>query len=320
MGGVNSAEYGRHGFHILKVKENSPAFHAGIEQFFDYIVAINGINLENGDYVTLQNTIKENEDKQIILTIYSSKEVAFRDVSLTPTSNWSNDPNEKSLLGCSLRYCTYERAGEYVWHILDVSPNSPAEMAGIIPHTDYVIGSPQAVLKADDDFYNLVEDNLGNPLRLYVYNTEWDSCREVIIVPNNDWGGSGSLGCDVGFGLLHKIPRKKHTSTVNLDDHDDGQNKDMYSYSNTIFSSTDFEPNKDNESYSTTAGYEEGPQSTPQQQNSPLISNQPIVKKEDHPSKSLDQVFLLHEAQNTELPESPNNNNNDNNNDVEDLK
>jgi hypothetical protein len=85
------------------------------------------------------------------------------------------------VLGCSIRYCTYERAGEYVWHILNVSPNSPAEMAGVIPHTDYVIGSPLTVLKSDDDFYNLVEDNLGKPLRLYVYNTEWDSCREVSV-------------------------------------------------------------------------------------------------------------------------------------------
>ncbi|CAO3637594.1 unnamed protein product [Cunninghamella echinulata] len=310
MGGVNSAEYGRYGFHILKVKENSPAFHAGIEQFFDYIVAINGINLENGDNITLQSTIKENENKPIVLTIYSSKEVAFR--------------------GCSLRYCTYERAGEYVWHILDVSSNSPAEMAGIIPHTDYIIGSPQAVLKGDDDFYNLVEDNLGKPLRLYVYNTEWDSCREVVIVPNHDWGGTGSLGCDVGFGLLHKIPRKKHSNAVNIDQQQQEQSKDIYSYSNTIFSSADFEPNTENESQSTT-GYEEGPLLTPQQEASPteaippsstftsssplspVTSNKPIMNeehidkqtKDDH-SKPLNQEFLLHEAQNTILPEHSN--------------
>ncbi|KAI9305436.1 GRASP55/65 PDZ-like domain-containing protein [Cunninghamella echinulata] len=330
MGGVNSAEYGRYGFHILKVKENSPAFHAGIEQFFDYIVAINGINLENGDNITLQSTIKENENKPIVLTIYSSKAVAFRDVTLTPTSNWSSDPNEKSLLGCSLRYCTYERAGEYVWHILDVSSNSPAEMAGIIPHTDYIIGSPQAVLKGDDDFYNLVEDNLGKPLRLYVYNTEWDSCREVVIVPNHDWGGTGSLGCDVGFGLLHKIPRKKHSNIVNIDQQQQDQNKDIYSYSNTIFSSADFEPNTENESQST-AGYEEGPLSTPQQEASPTeaippstftspssplastTSNRSIMNEEhidkqtnNEHAKPLNQEFLLHEAQNTILPESSN--------------
>ncbi|ORX49466.1 hypothetical protein DM01DRAFT_1291184, partial [Hesseltinella vesiculosa] len=38
---------------------------------------------------------------------------------------------------------------------------------------------------------------------------EWDICREVIIVPNCDWGRHGSLGCDLGYGLLHRIPRRK---------------------------------------------------------------------------------------------------------------
>ncbi|GAB5587210.1 Golgi reassembly-stacking protein 1 [Umbelopsis nana] len=108
-------------------------------------------------------------------------------------------------LGCSIRYCSYENAGEHVWHVLDVAENSPAEMAGVIPHTDYIIGSPHMTLRSEVDFYALVEDSLGKPLRLYLYNTEWDSCREVIIIPNHEWGGQRSLGCDVGYGLLHRI-------------------------------------------------------------------------------------------------------------------
>lgn len=82
-------------------------------------------------------------------------------------------------VGCSIRYCSYERAGELVWHVLDVAPNSPAEMAGIIPHTDYIIGSPNVVLRSEEDFYHLIDEYLGKPLRLYLYNSDWDSCREV---------------------------------------------------------------------------------------------------------------------------------------------
>jgi hypothetical protein len=65
MGASQSADKEQYGFHVLKVayiiikydicfcfnqlyvcccvqvKENSPAFHAGIEEFFDYIVSIN---------------------------------------------------------------------------------------------------------------------------------------------------------------------------------------------------------------------------------------------------------------------------------------
>ncbi|SAM04554.1 hypothetical protein [Absidia glauca] len=319
MGGVHSAEHGRYGFHVLKVKENSPAYHAGIEQFFDYIVAINGISLEDGDKQVLLATLQEHKDRAIPFTIYSSKERAFRDVMLTPATAWSSDPREQSLIGCSIRYCTYERAGEYVWHILNVSPNSPAEMAGVIPHTDYVIGSPLTVLKSDDDFYNLVEDNLGKPLRLYVYNTEWDSCREVIIVPNHDWGGTGSLGCDVGFGLLHRIPRRNPDGQVEEDDdhtNEDRENRRQHddypsTYSNTIFSATDFEPTIDQSPTTTThsiTSYEEGPLSTPQQRSSteePTIPTNSSKRVSSSSSSSIDYVDRAEVTEVTESPEAP---------------
>ncbi|KAI7865606.1 GRASP55/65 PDZ-like domain-containing protein, partial [Spinellus fusiger] len=187
------------------VKKNSPAFSAGIEQFFDYIISIQGTPL-NGDGSVLVQLLKNNQDTPIRMGIYSSKNQAVREITLTPSDTWHQDVNEKSLIGCSIRYCSYERAGENVWHVLDIALNSPAEMAGIIPHSDYIIGSPHTVLKSEDDFYQLVEGYSGKPLRLYLYNTQWDSCREVIIIPSHEWGGAGSLGCDVGYGLLHRIP------------------------------------------------------------------------------------------------------------------
>ncbi|ORX46780.1 hypothetical protein DM01DRAFT_1386120 [Hesseltinella vesiculosa] len=258
MGGSHSTEHGSFGFHVLKVKENSPALHAGIEQFFDYIVAINGASLQHGDKQLLVSTLEDNIGQSVTVTLFSSKQREFRDVDLIPSQDWSTQPDEHSLLGCSIRYCTYEKAGEYVWHILNVSPNSPAEMAGIIPHTDYVIGSPQTVLRNEDDFYNLVEDNLGKPLQLYMYNTEWDSCREVIIVPNRDWGGHGSLGCDVGYGLLHRIPRRKslgdsHTHGYNAEH--PGHQEFEATYSDTIFNAEDFAPTPSQEADPSDAGH-----------------------------------------------------------------
>ena len=38
------------------------------------------------------------------------------------------------------RFCSFEGANENVWHILDVSPNSPAELAGLRQFSDYIIG------------------------------------------------------------------------------------------------------------------------------------------------------------------------------------
>ena len=47
---------------------------------------------------------------------------------------------------------------------------------------------------------------MDRPLRLYVYNHEFDVLRPVTITPSRGWGGSGLLGCVLGFGALHRIP------------------------------------------------------------------------------------------------------------------
>lgn len=84
---------------------------------------------------------------------------------------------------------------------------------GLMPFVvDYIIGSPNAVLREKEDFYDLLDMYVGKPLRLFVYNWETDACREVAIIPDNNWGGEGNMGCDIGFGYLHRIPNRKFTS------------------------------------------------------------------------------------------------------------
>ena len=63
-----------------------------------------------------------------------------------------------------------------------------------------------SVLHESEDLFSLIEAHEGRPLKLYVYNTETDHCREVTITPNGAWGGEGSLGCGIGYGYLHRIP------------------------------------------------------------------------------------------------------------------
>ncbi|CAI2167470.1 530_t:CDS:2 [Funneliformis geosporum] len=205
MGGTQSTAAKGYGYHVLRVQENSPAHAVGIEPFFDYIVGINGVQLViDGSY--FQEQLLLNIEKEVILLIYSTKEQEFREVSLIPNRVWSSNPKD-GLIGCSIRYCSYESMNEHVWHILDIAADSPAEMAGLVPLTDYVIGTPHATLRSETDFYDLIEGYLEKPLRLYVYNADFDVCREVIIVPNHEWGGEGSLGCGVGYGYLHRIPK-----------------------------------------------------------------------------------------------------------------
>ena len=31
---------------------------------------------------------------------------------------------------------------------------------------------------------------------------------QVLLTPNSEWGGEGSLGCGIGYGYLHRIPER----------------------------------------------------------------------------------------------------------------
>ena len=97
-----------------------------------------------------------------------------REIFITPSTLWGG----QGLLGISIRFCSFEGANENVWHILEVLPTSPAESAGLRPYTDYIIGA-DSVLHESEDLFSLIEAHEGRPLKLYVYNTETDHCREV---------------------------------------------------------------------------------------------------------------------------------------------
>ena len=62
MGGSQSVEVpggGTEGYHVLRVQEGSPGQQAGLEAFFDFIVAIGNTRL-NQDNDTLKNLLKVN--------------------------------------------------------------------------------------------------------------------------------------------------------------------------------------------------------------------------------------------------------------------
>lgn len=103
-----------------------------------------------------------------------------------------------------------------VWHVLEILEGSPAESAGLVPFGDYILGYSGGVLHKESDFYNLVEEHVDKPLRLFVYNSDFDVTREVVIIPNRAWSsggaGEGLLGCGVGYGVLHRIPKPQAPS------------------------------------------------------------------------------------------------------------
>ncbi|XP_060939822.1 Golgi reassembly-stacking protein 2-like [Limanda limanda] len=205
MGGSQSVEIpggGSEGYHVLRVQENSPGHRAGLEPFFDFIVSINNTRL-NKDNDTLKDLLKASVEKPVKMLVYSSKTLELRESTVTPSNLWGG----QGLLGVSIRFCSFEGANENVWHVLEVEPNSPAALAGLRPHTDYIIGA-DTVMNESEDLFSLIESHEGKGLKLYVYNTDTDNCREVVITPNTAWGGEGSLGCGIGYGYLHRIPTR----------------------------------------------------------------------------------------------------------------
>ncbi|XP_028288785.1 Golgi reassembly-stacking protein 1-like [Parambassis ranga] len=195
-GGANS------GYHVHGVQEHSPALRAGLEPFFDFILSIGNTRL-NKESDLLKDLLKANVEKAVKLEVYNSKTQRVRELEVTPSNMWGG----QGLLGASVRFCSFEGANENVWHVLDVEANSPAALAGLRAHDDFIVGADQ-VLQDSEDFFSLIEVNEGKPLKLLVYNTQTEQCREVVVTPNGAWGGEGSLGCGIGYGYLHRIPTR----------------------------------------------------------------------------------------------------------------
>lgn len=68
-----------------------------------------------------------------------------------------NIPQDAPSLGVSLQWMPLS-ATEDVWHILEVTPNSPADLAGLLPYGDYVVGSPDMVLHGEGGLGQWIEE------------------------------------------------------------------------------------------------------------------------------------------------------------------
>ncbi|KAF2760693.1 hypothetical protein EJ05DRAFT_507952 [Pseudovirgaria hyperparasitica] len=184
---------GAAGFQVLK-NTNEELL---LEPWFDFIIGINGRTLDSADPNLFAQEIHNCAGTSISMGVFSGKGQRIREIYIQIPPSGS--------LGLSLQW-TPLSAIEDVWHILDVAPDSPADVAGLLPYGDYVIGSPEGLLRGESGLGEIVEDYLNRPLRLQVYNHEYDVTRPVTITPSRGWGGTGALGCVLGFGALHRVP------------------------------------------------------------------------------------------------------------------
>uniref|UniRef100_A0A7S1JD48 PDZ GRASP-type domain-containing protein n=1 Tax=Eutreptiella gymnastica TaxID=73025 RepID=A0A7S1JD48_9EUGL len=212
MGGEES----KCGYQVSRVIENSPAYHAGLLPFFDFIVGVDGLAIED-DSPFFKDYLRTHNGQAISIIVYNSRIKLDRRVQIMPNDSWGG----AGLLGCSIVWESIEKAYLYSWHILDIRPGSNAEKAQLQPHRDYIIGmqavgtnEPYCVMFTEEQdferrliqFQNAAEDpqsgryNKRSVLFL-VFDTVDNSIREVMCdIP---------LGCEVGGGYMHTIPASK---------------------------------------------------------------------------------------------------------------
>lgn len=186
--------YGGYGFQILR----NTNLELAIEPWFDFIVGINGREIDNPDPRLFAQEVRNCAGGTVALGLWSAKGQRTRIIHLPI-------PHENPSIGLSLQYTPLAVVSN-IWHVLDVAPNSPADLAGLLPYSDYILGTPDGVLHGESGLGELVEDYISRPLRLWVYNNEYNVTREVEIVPSREWGGEGALGCVLGYGALHRLP------------------------------------------------------------------------------------------------------------------
>ncbi|KAL9133075.1 MAG: hypothetical protein Q9175_005752 [Cornicularia normoerica] len=186
--------HGAFGFQVLRNKNND----IPIEPWYDFVIGINGRQIEEPDANSFAVEIRNCAGSCVALTIWSAKGQRVRTVQIAV-------PTPSPTLGLTLQWTPISSA-EDVWHILDVIPDSPADIGGLLPYGDYIVGTPEGNVHGEAGLGELVEDYLSRTLRLWVYNHEYAVTRLVTITPSRSWGGSGALGCVLGFGALHRLP------------------------------------------------------------------------------------------------------------------
>lgn len=101
----------------------------------------------------------------------------------------------------------YADADQRVIRVISVVHNSPAAIAGLVPMNDYLLGTASTSFDSDLLLAEIMLGHADRILELYVYNSESDTVRVVMLMPTSTWGGRGLLGAKVGTGHLHGFPQ-----------------------------------------------------------------------------------------------------------------
>ncbi len=197
MGGSTSTHTG---YRILAVSPNSPISEVLIEPLLDYIVLPDG-----NDFLHIAANFAEllsrSVNHEFELSLYNIADQVRRKVKVVPRK-WAG----RGLLGADLLLEEYSESFSVALRVLNMYVNSPLDKAGLQPFTDFILGTKRQTFRSISDFEAYVKCCNQTPVSLIVYSSTTGTTREVVLVPNKDWGGAGYLGGDIAFGASHLIP------------------------------------------------------------------------------------------------------------------
>lgn len=192
------------GYRVHHVEPGSPGAVAGLASILDYIVVANGVRVDQDDG-RLVEMIAASNGVPLRLCVFNTHTLQTRELTLVPNDTWGG----KGLLGITIRFDVLHAPDAHTLHVLDVYDESPASLAGLDPFNDYIIAVGDLLFDGLNEFNDIIVHNVHRPVLLYVYNAATEAVREASIVPNDQWGGEGLLGCALGAGYLHSLPKSR---------------------------------------------------------------------------------------------------------------
>ncbi|KAL6947395.1 hypothetical protein ACO0QE_002278 [Hanseniaspora vineae] len=224
-----------HGLRVVQCDETQLQLHT----FFDYIIGINDEPLPiyfnthgwpfpnyNEIYRIINSSLLHGSDaasKYVKLNVWSGKGGFYRDeyiqltqinemqdVSLDDDGSTGQDSASvvvKPLfesLGFQIQWQPLI-GSTFTYHILSITDNyGTAARVGLVPQKDYIIGCQDGLLSTGGEtlLQDILKAKCNQDLVLYVYNSDKDFVRPITVSLN----GTGKLGCNVGYGYLHRIP------------------------------------------------------------------------------------------------------------------
>lgn len=221
----SSLDRSKFGFRIYQLIKGGPLEKSNVKELSDFIIPPEEVLNRK---ITFIDWIKSYAGKKCKIKLYSLLTRNFKEIEVQANELESKD----GILGAAIKYENWDNADKNLLHVTAVYENSFAEKnLGLIANDDYIIAvkskfSPIISLNKLEFnpleiLNNILQQNKGNELFLYVYNKKKGQ-RIINFTINED---NFTLGCDVAYGVLHEFPREDSENKNNVNDEKNVENK-----------------------------------------------------------------------------------------------